>query len=144
MKRIYLLFPLLALTAFAGYYSHWKTRHDAVAYSCPKFRLDPYENRDGHQEAVADLARGQLRVLGYGLPAHWTPEYREVLLREKGIEYRAIAGCVVTTATQQYAAAYNQVMEQRIFSLHGPHVFDDAATKAEALYSQRHPPLVRD
>jgi hypothetical protein len=143
MKRIYLLFPLLALTAFAGYYRHWKVRQEAAAEP-PLRRFDPYHYNDGHQEAVADLARGRLRVVSYGLPVHWTAEYREILLRDYHIEHQAIAGCVVTDSLLKYAAAYNAVMEERIHALHGEHVFDDAAAKAEALYNERHPPRARD
>ena len=119
MKRITLLLPFLALTAFAGYYRHWEVRHTAAMREGPTTPYDAYRYRDGHQEAVADLARGRLRVVGYGLPARWRPEYREVLLRDAGIEYRAIAGCVVTDGILKYAATYNEVMEPRIRALHG-------------------------
>ena len=143
MKRIYLLFPLLGLTAFAGYYRYWEVQHTAMV-DCSRESYDPYQYRDGHQEAVADIAHGKLRVVSYGLPAHWVPEYREVLQQDYGIEYHAIAGCIVTDGILKYAAAYNEVMESRITSLHGPHVFDDAETKAGALYAQRHPQFIRD
>jgi hypothetical protein len=144
MKRIYLLFPLLALTAFAGFYSRWSAQRDAATYSCPKFSADPYQDRDGHQEAVADIARGKLGVVGYGMPGPWVSEYREVLQRDYGIEYRAIAGCVVSEGILKYAAAYNEAMDRRITALHGAHVFDDAMKKAEALGVQRHLPLQRE
>ena len=143
MKRIYLLFPLLGLTAFAGYYRHWDVQHTAARESAREY-YDPYAYRDGHQEAVADIAHGKLGVVSYGLPAHWVPEYREVLQRDYGIEYRAIAGCVVSDGILKYAAAYNKVMEARIIAQYGAHVFDDAERKSEALYAQRHPPRARD
>jgi hypothetical protein len=143
MKRTYLIFPLLALTAFAGYYRYWKVQQERV-WECSREFYDPYRYRDGHQEAVADLARGRLRVVSYGLPAHWSSEYREILLRDYRIEYQAIAGCVITQGISEYAAAYNDVMERRIATLYGPHVFDDAAAKSDTLYNERHPPFVRD
>ena len=143
MKRIFLLFPLFALTAFAGYYRYWDMKRSAVL-ECSVESYDPYRNRDGHEEALTDIAHGKLRVVSYGLPAPWVREYREVLMRDYGIEYRAIAGCVVNDGILKYAAAYNEVMNQRIAALHGPQVFADADKKAGALYAERHPQFMRD
>ena len=144
MKRIYFLLPCLAVAAFAGYYRQWETARDEPATYCREDFTDPYRHRDGRKEAESDLAHGKLRVVSFGLPAHWSGEYREILLHDYHIEHHAIAGCVVSEGILRYAAAYNQVMAQRIQALYGTHVFDDAAAKAATLYTERHPPSIRD
>ncbi len=141
MKRIYFILPCLALTAFAGYFRHWETGFDArkTGYAKDDF-LDPYRHRDGRKDAEADIAHGKLRIVSYGLPVHWAPEYREIMQRDYGVEVDSIAGCVVSGDLVKYAAAYNEVMQARILARHGKQVFDDAVAKAEALYAERHQP----
>lgn len=142
MKRITFILPCLALTAFAGYYQHG--RHPEIecavrktAYTRDDF-IDPYHNRDGRKDAEADLARGKLRIVGYGLPVHWIREYREVMKRDYNVDDEAIAGCVVTDGLLRYVAEYNKVMEARIIARYGEGVFDEGRAKAQALYAERH------
>lgn len=138
MKRIIWLIPFLAIATFAGYYHHW----NSTVRATPRYNpLDKYKYLDGHEDAKMALARGQLVILTYGLPVHWWLEYREVLKRDYDVEMRTIAGCMVTEELVRYAAAYNAVMERRIAATLGNTLFDEAAQKAEALYTERHPRL---
>ena len=89
------------------------------------------------------LARGRLIILSAGEPAHWRPEYQEVLKRDYAIEQRSVAGCIVTDELVNYVAAYNEVMERHIAATLGDKVFADAQKKAEALYAERHPVMAR-
>lgn len=138
---VYWLVPVCGVAAFAGFDRMWQKQQRIEART---FEWDQYTGRDGHQEAIADLARGKLGTVTYGMPAHWTREYHEILMRDYGIVHRSIAGCIVSEGITSYAAAYNAVMLPRIHERHGAKVFEEAAAKAESLYNERHPPLTRE
>jgi hypothetical protein len=65
----------------------------------------------GQREALSDIARGHYQVLGYGLSVAHPESYPEyVCLRERyGINFRAVAGCVVTDSLVSYADGYNAI-----------------------------------
>lgn len=138
MKRIIWLVPLLALAALAGYYHHWPRLNRDTPRHDP---LVKYKYLDGRQDAEMALARGRLVILSSGKPAHWWPEYRDVLKRDYAIDLRAVARCIVSDELNHYIAAYNEVMERRIGTTLGDRVFPGAQKKAEALHLERHPPL---
>ncbi len=134
MKRVYVIVPIIAMMAFAGYYAFWRIGNGPTDASSAR---DEYANRDGAKEAQAAIDDGQLVILTYGLPAEWSHEYREVLLKDYGIQLRAIAGCEVTQPLLDFAANYNRVMRDRIKKSFEADVFDAAVRDAKTLYNQR-------
>ncbi|RXK55331.1 hypothetical protein ESB00_05380 [Oleiharenicola lentus] len=129
MKRKLWLIPLLGLAAFAIYYQHWNTLQ--AAPRCHSRCTDPtaapvdeFAHRDGRKEATADLRRGRLTILTYGLPAPWSLALMEVLHRDHGIELRTVAGCIVTKGQMRYVDEYNEVMERHLTAIHGEAFFD--------------------
>jgi len=50
----------------------------------------------GNLAARIDIHRGRYQVLGYGLPSPSRPEYARCLRDRYGIEFRAVAGCIVS------------------------------------------------
>jgi hypothetical protein len=50
----------------------------------------------GYLTAEFDLLRGTYAVLGYGLSPSWRPEYARLLRERYGVQYRPVAGCVVS------------------------------------------------
>ncbi len=142
MKRRLWLIPLLGLAAFAIYYQHWNTLQAAprCRSRCPDPAAAPfneYANRDGRQEAEADLRRGRLTILTYGLQAPWSLALMEGLHRDHGIELRAVAGCVVTKEQMRYVEEYNEVMERHLVAIHGEAFFDQEVRKARVIHAER-------
>ncbi len=142
MRRRLWLFPLLGLAAFAAYYQHWNSLQ--AAPRCHSNCSDPsapppdeYASRDGRKEAAADLRRGRLTILTYGLPAPWSLALMEVLHRDHGIELRAVAGCVVTKEQMRYVEEYNEVIERHLTAIHGEAFFDREVRKAKAFHAER-------
>jgi hypothetical protein len=56
----------------------------------------------GNLAARIDLLRGQYHVLGYGLPSSSRPEYARCLRERYGIEFRTVAGCIVSDSLIPY------------------------------------------
>lgn len=142
MRRRLWLFPLIGLAAFAVYYQHWNslqaaTRCHSRCSEQTATPLDVYANRDGRKEAAADLRRGRLTILTYGLPAPWSLALMEGLHRDHGIELRPVAGCIVTTEQMRYVEEYNEVMERHLTAIHGEAFFDQEVRKAKAFHAER-------
>ena len=68
----------------------------------------------GASEAQQDIKRGRLELRGYGLPVPWVPTYAHLLKERLGVEYKSVAGCVVTERLVERTDAYNHVMEAEI------------------------------
>ncbi|MBC7368267.1 MAG: hypothetical protein H7343_15885 [Undibacterium sp.] len=136
MKPAYILIPLLATTASVGYFFHWRSAQ-VTQHRASVLVVDEYAGRDGKKEAEADAAAGKLVILEYGLYLPWDAERREVALKKFGVEYRPLAGCMVTEPLTKYVAAYNGVMEPKIASRFGPDVFDTANREGLALLESR-------
>lgn len=133
MKRILLLVPFLGLSAFGGYYHHWKTefttRLDAIAHE----PLAIYHYRDGAADAEADLVRGKRRLIIHGSPPSDQIEYNNLLDRIYQVQVQFVTP-KPTPEVKRYAAAYNAVMEQDLAATFGR----DALAKTRALAQDRH------
>jgi hypothetical protein len=55
------------------------------------------------------VAKGHFRLLTYGLPVSWLPEYAALLRERYGVEVHAVAGCVVSQALISYVDSYDRV-----------------------------------
>ena len=137
------LLSLAGVAAFAGYYRHWSSHHDLPlcltpqpAAIGPAFQ-DEFAGRDGRVDAEDDFLNGKLAILSYGLPVAWSADYAALLRRKHEIELRAVAGCMVSQRLVEYVAAYNEVMERHIRTIHGPDVFTLAQRDARFAYETR-------
>jgi hypothetical protein len=142
MKRLVLVIPLLAVSAFAGYYHYWNSTAQKEMIGCTLPRLEEpygeYRHRNARRDADDDFMHGHPRILTFGLPAPWTHEYGEILRRDYGVELETVAGCVVSTPLVDYVTAYNETIEGYLASVHGPDLFEKAHAEARALYNERH------
>ena len=90
----------------------------------------------GRLAAHVDLQRGRYQVLGYGLPSPSRPEYARCLRERYKIEFRPVAGCIVSESLVSYVNAYDSVLEEATRRKFGRDVFqecaDEAATKWKA------------
>ena len=77
----------------------------------------------GEIVARYDVARGHYRVLHYGLPSHGLPKYARIMRERYGIEYLAVAGCVVSRSLMAYADAYNAVSVAAVRRKYGRDIF---------------------
>jgi len=84
----------------------------------------------GHLSARFDLSRGHYRVLAYGLPSPWRPEYARLLRERYGIEIRTVALCIVSRTLVSYADGYNEVSAAAANRKFGHDVFKECAEAA--------------
>jgi hypothetical protein len=91
----------------------------------------------GFLSAYIDAARGHYRLLTYGLPVPWLPEYAALLRERYGVEVHAVAGCVVSQSLISYVGNYNRVSTAATNRRYGHDVFkeceNDAQTKWDHL-----------
>lgn len=85
----------------------------------------------GELAARFDLVRGHYELLGYGLPPTWIRDYRHILQQRYGIEYRAVAGCVVSPWEVSYVDAYDSVITAAAKQRFGHDIFEEAANEAK-------------
>src|SRR5438105_1225678 len=64
----------------------------------------------GHLAAHLDVHRGRYQVLGYGLANLSRSEYGRCLRERYNIEFRPVAGCIVSESLISYAKAYQSVV----------------------------------
>jgi hypothetical protein len=80
-------------------------------------------------------------VLGYGLPTPWRPEYARCLRERYNIEFRTVAGCVVSESFIAYNEGYQSVVAEATRRKFGHDVFrecaDEAATEWKARLAAR-------
>ena len=138
MSRVYLLVPLVALTAFFAYYAH-SLSQSVFRRTAAETAGDLFAGRNGASEARAALSRGKLILFEYGLYLPWDEERREVARKKFGVEYRVIGGCIVTESLVRFATAYNQVMQSEITARFGSDVFDSVNREGKALFEERWP-----
>lgn len=50
----------------------------------------------GRLTAQVDMQRGRYQVLGYGMPSPSRPEYARCLRERYTIDFRPVAGCIVS------------------------------------------------
>ena len=74
-------------------------------------------------DAHIDLARGQYKLFGYGLPSPWRASYVAALRQRYGVEFHAVAGCIVSKAQQDYVAAYDDLSTEAVNRKFGHDVF---------------------
>jgi hypothetical protein len=84
----------------------------------------------GHLTARFDIARGHYELLSYGLPPPWRPEYARLLHERYGIEFRSVAGCVVSQSLVSYVGAYDDESTAAAIQKFGHDVFQETAAEA--------------
>jgi hypothetical protein len=104
----------------------------AVGCADPKLRF----RAEGQAEAERDLAAGRLCQKTYGLPAPWCRGYEALAGQKLGVEFRAVAGCVVDEELIERVAGYNELMRRAIEGRFGKRALDDFAEAARVQYQQ--------
>jgi hypothetical protein len=92
----------------------------------------------GRMVAHFDVARGHYKQLGFGLPVAYRPEYARLLRERYGIEYRAVAGCVVSESLIAYVGAYNAVSTAAANRRFGHDVFRQCEEDARRNWEAEH------
>lgn len=85
-----------------------------------------------------DISRGHYQILGYGLPAPTRREYVRILKTRYGVEYHAVAGCIVSQQLVDYVDAYDEVSMSAAQRKFGLDIFKKASTEAETSWSNAH------
>lgn len=98
---------------------------------------DPFDSRDGRTEANRMRKEGRLGIVAFGMPVPWISDYRQILLTEYQIEYRAIAGCVVSEEIVNYARDFNAVMDPVIKDKFGAEIFENSLIEARLRFQDR-------
>jgi len=83
------------------------------------------------------VARGHYRLLTYGLPVSWLPQYAVLLRKRYGVEVHAVAGCVVSPALISYVDNYDRVSTAAVNRKFGHDVFKECAEDAQKNLEQR-------
>ena len=97
--------------------------------------LISHEWTSGAEEAQQDIQRGHLELRGYGLPAHWVPQYGRLLNDRLGVKFNTVAGCMVTRRLKNHTDEYNKLMTQEIERRYGAGILEklaDEASKTDA------------
>src|SRR5207247_6284709 len=81
----------------------------------------------GNLAARIDVRRGRYQVLGYGLPSPSRPEYARCLRDRYGIEFRAVAGCIVSDSLISYVNGYHSVVAEATTRKFGHDVFTECS-----------------
>ena len=85
----------------------------------------------GKLSAHLDLMCGYYRILGYGLPPPWLHEYARLLRTRYGVEYRPVAGCVVSRPLLNYVDGYDEVSAAAINRKFRRDVFTEISEEAK-------------
>jgi hypothetical protein len=113
---------MLAVAALAGVFAV-----AAVLYQSPEDA--------GAAEARKDIAAGNLRLKGYGLPAHWFGQYSNLMKSRLGVEIKWVAGCVVDDRLTRNVAGYNARMEKEIAKRFGAGAHDKIVAEAQTTFT---------
>jgi hypothetical protein len=96
----------------------------------PKEKFPEFMNFDkktaaqiARKQAEADAAAGRYRMLVYGLRGKNSAV--EDRLAKEGVEFKAIAGCVVNDGILEGARVYNEVMREKLKAKLGRDIFSD-------------------
>lgn len=84
----------------------------------------------GHIAARIDVHRGRYQVLGYGLAPPSRSEYAGCLRERYGIEFRTVAGCMVSDSLLSYVNAYHSVVTNAAYRKFRRDVFRECADEA--------------
>jgi len=98
----------------------------------PTLPWDAAEEINGRITAHYDIQHGRYRVLGYGLPMPSRAEYVRLLRERYGVEYQAVAGCIVSTSLMSYVARYNSVSIPAANQKFGHDIFEATYQEAKA------------
>ena len=85
----------------------------------------------GRLAARIDLRRGRYELLGYGLPTPSRPQYAACLRKSYNVEFRAVAGCIVSEPLVSYVDAYDSVVVEDVNRRVGHDVFKECSEEAE-------------
>jgi hypothetical protein len=103
----------------------------------------PLASYSGGLAAMLDISRGRLTILGYGFPSMSRPQYQALLQKKYGIEYKAVARCVVSQTERNYVDGYDRVSMAAAKRRFGPEIFAESAKEAEAETRVMHPEYYR-
>jgi hypothetical protein len=98
----------------------------------------------GELAARRDIAHGRYLILGYGLPSPARADYIRILKARYGIEFHAVAGCIVSPGLVGYVRGYDGVSEEAIRSKFGPTVLEDAGSQADTVCKTRDKAIYQD
>jgi hypothetical protein len=98
----------------------------------------------GHIAARIDIRRGQYQVLGYGLPSRSRPEYARCLRKRDDIDFRPVAGCIVSDSLISYVKAYHSVVVEATTLKFGHDVFQECADEADRKWNEKRETVPRD
>jgi hypothetical protein len=84
----------------------------------------------GRVAAHVDIRRGRYQMLGYGLPVPWRPEYARCLRERYKIEFRPVAGCLVSDSLVSYVNTYDSVIEEAARAKLGRDVVKECADES--------------
>jgi hypothetical protein len=79
-------------------------------------------------------------MLGYGYPSPSRPEYARCLRERYKIEFRPVAGCIVSYSLVSYVNAYDSVIEEAARAKFGRDVVKECAD--ESLMKWKAPPAM--
>jgi len=80
----------------------------------------------GRIAARLDIRDGHYRLLTYGLPPPWLPDFNRFLKHRYGIEVSAVAGCILSSNMRSYVDSYDQVSVAAANQRFGHDVFKEA------------------
>lgn len=92
----------------------------------------------GRLAAHVDMQRGRYEVLGYGLPSPSRPEYARCLRERYKIEFRPVAGCIVSESLVSYVNAYDSGLGEATRRKFGRDVFQECADEAATKWKAQH------
>ena len=91
----------------------------------------------GKLSAYFDVHRGRYRLLTFGLPSAWLPEYARLLRERYSVELKPVAGCVVSPALVSYVDAYDKVSESAARRKFGRDIFTECAEEARKAWESK-------
>ncbi len=92
----------------------------------------------GRLMARYDLAHGHYRVLAYGLPPAGVNEYKDLLEKRYGVEYRQVAFCIVSPSLTSYVDSYDKVSTDAINRNFGRDVVSESWDAAKKEWQEKH------
>ena len=104
----------------------------------------PFATIRGSLAARVDIHRGRYQVLGYGLPSPSRPEYARCLRERYGIEFRTVAGCIVSDSLISYVNGYHSVVAESTTQKFGHDVFEECAKEANKKWSERQARMIQN
>jgi hypothetical protein len=98
----------------------------------------PIPSFRGQLAARIDVARGQYKILTFGLPSADRPQYATLLRQHYGVEMKVVAGCEVRPSLMDYVAAYNNVSIEAVNRKFGRDVFKETYDEVKKDKKQTH------